>query len=238
MNRTVGKASWGDGKSDNNPQEGKRIPFLNFKEYNKSWKIRVVSEAPLRYYCHFTVDQNGKTVKVNCTLDETCPAFIEKQKTTCAGNLPQARYYLKVIDRAAQENPSEDNPAIKVIDVGKQIINAIGEYVDNPEYGDCRAYDITINKGPQGSMPLYTVTPARSNLPLTDEEKQLIAETEDKDHENFYDLESRIQPLSGDVVRKILGMEVKEVKPVAAAKKAEAKKSNDEDFDDLDWGDE
>lgn len=232
MNRTAGKVAWGETSTENQPQDdGKKIPFLNMGGFGKSWKLRVVSEEPLRYWCHFTTDKNGKTVKVNCTLDESCPVHIENTKTVCAGNQAQARYYVKVIDREDGE--------LKVLDVGKQIVNAIGDYINNPEYGHCKNYDITIKKGNRGDMPLYTVTPSRSNTPLTDDEVALVTNSETPDHEDYFDLESRIKPLSGDTVRKILGMEVEtkpELKEVSSA--PVSSQSSDDDFDDIDWGDD
>lgn len=243
MNRKVGKVSWDspDMKTNNSSnEETKKIPFLTMSGYGKSWKVRVVSEDPLRYYCHFTTDKSGKIVKVNCTLNDDCPVFIEKTKTPCAGNQPDTRYYLKVIDRAAQAKPRDDNPVIKVLDVGKQIINAIGEYISNPEYGHCLNYDITINKGEKGTMPLYTITPARQNTELTTEEQQLIANSEDPDHEDCIDLESRIQPLTGETVQKILGLEetATTVKKDKSTDKPVKKSASDEEFDDIDWDDE
>lgn len=234
MNRKVGKVAWSSPalNSNNSAEETKKLPFLDMKGWSKSWKGRVVSEDPLRYWCHFAVDKTGKKVKVNCTLDESCPVMVEKTKTPCGGLQAEARYYIKFLDRADEK--------IKVLDVGKQVVNAIGELIGNPDYGHCRNYDITINKGKEKDNPLYKVVPARSNTPLTEEEKQLIANTEDPDHEDFMDLEGRIQPLTGETVRKILGL----AEPVPTSKKegkvtpTSKTSAKDEEFDDIDWGDD
>jgi hypothetical protein len=238
MNRKVGKVAWSSPALNNNTtEETKKLPFLDMKGWNKSWKGRVVSEDPLRYWCHFTTDKTGKSVKVNCTLSDDCPVMIEKTKTPCGGLQAEARYYIKLLDRA--------DGKIKVLDVGKQVVNAIGELISNPEYGHCRNYDITINKGKEKDNPLYKVVPARSNAPLTAEEAQLVANTEDPDHEDFMDLEARIQPLTIETVRKILGLAEatasspkKEGKIIAAPAKTSSKNSKDEEFDDIDWGDD
>jgi hypothetical protein len=80
---------------------------------------------------------------------------------------------IHVLDRATGE--------IKLLDRGNGIFNAIKAYALNPEYGDPRNYDITItktdSKGNNDFQDIkYTVTPARSNAPLTEAEKALYEE--------------------------------------------------------------
>lgn len=227
MVRTAGKVSWGSDelKPTGGREEGKKIPFLQMSGNDKSWKVRVVSEDPIRYYCHFTQNSKGGTVKVNCTLDDQCPVSIEKTKTVCGGTQADARFYLKVIDRT--------DGTIKVLDVGKQIINGIGELIQNPEYGHCKNYDITINKGAKGSMPLYTVTAARQNTPITPEEQILIDNSGNSEHEDFIDLDQRAKPLGADAILKILGIEKS-----ATASKSKPASNDNEEFDDIEWGDE
>lgn len=212
MNRTSGKVSWGSPETapaSNNNEEGKKLPFLEMKGNNKSWKVRVVDDEPLMYWCHFTTNRNGGTAKVNCTLDSTCPVHVEKVKTACGGNHAEARFYLKAIDRS--------DGTVKVLDVGKQIINAIGGYIDNEDWGHCNGYDITIKKGAKGEMPLYKVEPSPKK-PLTPAEEQLIANSNDKEHEDHIDLESRIKPLTADTINKILG-NAESSKPVTTTTK-------------------
>lgn len=228
MNRTAGKVNWGSEelKPTGGREETKKIPFLQMSGNDKSWKVRIVSDDPLRYWCHFTQNTKGSTVKVNCTLNDQCPVNIEKTKTPCGGTQADARFYLKVIDKEDGE--------IKVLDVGKQIVNGIGELISNPEYGHCKNYDITINKGPKGSMPLYTVTAARQNTPITDEENVLIANSDNKEHEDYIDLEGRSQPLTAETLGKILGL-VEKTAAKPAAKEASGKS---EEFDDIQWGED
>ena len=213
MNRTSGKVSWrSPSTATSGAEEGKKVPFLTMSGYGKAWKVRVVSEEPLMYWCHFTTDKNGKTAKVNCTLDSTCPAYVEKVKTACGGNHAEARFYLKAIDRS--------DGTIKVLDVGKQIINAIGGYIENADWGHCGGYDITIKKGEKGAMPLYTVEPSPHKA-LSEAEIQLAANSESSDHEDFIDLESRIKPLTAETINKILGNAESALKgPTSSVKKA------------------
>ena len=198
MNRQVGKVSWDSPVVNINlpsREEGKKIPFINMNGYNKSWKVRVVSEEPLHYLCHFTTDKNGKPVKVNCSLTDDCPVNVERTKTTCRGSQAESRFYLKVIDR-------EDNK-VKVLDIGKQIVNAIGSLVSNPDWGHCKNYDVKIIKGKEGTNPLYKVEPSPHKA-LSADEEQLIADSDNSGHEDYIDLESRTKPNSVEVLNKIL----------------------------------
>lgn len=221
MNRKVGKVSWNSpalNTNNNNNEQTKKIPFLTMSGYGKSWRVRIVSEDPLRYWCHFTTDKNGQTAKVNCSLDENCPVHVEKTKSPCGGNQAEARFYLKALDRS--------DGTVRVLDVGKQIINGIGGYIDNPDWGHCKGYDVTIKKGDKGSMPLYTVAPSPAK-PLTEAELQLAADSEDPDHENFIDLESRIKPLTAETINKILkggDSTTSAAKPTAVTAASAAKK--------------
>lgn len=198
MNRQVGKVSWDSpvvNISSPSREEVKKIPFINMNGYNKSWKLRVVSEEPLHYLCHFTSDKTGKPVKVNCSLDENCPVMVEKTKSPCQGTQAESRFYLKVIDR-------EDNK-VKVLDVGRQIVNAIGSLIANPDWGHCKNYDIKIIKGKEGSNPLYKVEPSPHKA-LSSEEEQMVSNSDNTEHEDFIDLESRTKPTSVEVLNKIL----------------------------------
>lgn len=80
---------------------------------------------------------------------------------------------IHVLDRATGE--------VKLLDHGNGVFNAIKGFALNPEYGDPRNYDITITKTDtkgQGNFQdiKYTVTPARSNTPLTEAEQKLYEE--------------------------------------------------------------
>jgi hypothetical protein len=80
---------------------------------------------------------------------------------------------IHVLDRATGE--------VKLLDHGNGVFNAIKAFALNPEYGDPRNYDITITKTDtkgQGNFQdiKYSVTPARSNTPLTEAEKALYEE--------------------------------------------------------------
>lgn len=80
---------------------------------------------------------------------------------------------IHVLDRATGE--------VKLLDSGNGVFNAIKAFALNKEYGDPRQYDITITKTDtkgQGNFQdiKYSVTPARSNEPLTEAEQKLYEE--------------------------------------------------------------
>jgi hypothetical protein len=226
MNRKVETVDWSSSEGGTDIKETKPLPFLKLDGFSKSWKVRVVSEKPLKYWTHFTVGKNGQTVKVNCSLDDDCPVQIEKTKSACGGSQAEARFFVKIIDRSDGQ--------IKVLDVGKQIVNGIGDLVRNPEYGPCSEYDITISKGAKGDNPLYKITPARNNSPLSAEEVERIKNSENTNHADFIDLNSRAQPLASESIKKILGLESKKVSSTKPSK-AEAPAKAEEEFEDIDW---
>lgn len=194
-----GRVSWASVAEATTPpnkeKDTKPFPILEMKGNNKTFKVRVLDDEPTTYRCHFVIDRNGKSTKVNCTLDDSCPVVVEKTKSICAGVQGDRRFYLKVLDRS--------DSSIKVIDVGPQIINGIGQLIENSDWGPCNQYDVSIKKGAAGANPLYTISPSPKKE-LTEEELTLVANSEDSEHPDFIDLNSRVKPLAADVITKIL----------------------------------
>jgi hypothetical protein len=243
MSDTFGEVEWGSVEAPQPVQEKKSVPFLTLKEGDNF--VRLISPKPLQYKRHWVTDSNGRLAKVNCSLDEDCPVFIEKTKSQCKGEQGEKAYLFKILDRATGE--------IKVLDAGSQIVNAIGDWVQNPSYGVPTEYDINILRAKKSTpkkgepfKPLYTVE-AMEKAPLSIEEKQLVADSENPNHENFIDLKQRAQPLSADSIKKILSKDAgSKSKPAPKASKTNFTKasapvedrsssSDDENFDDIDW---
>lgn len=78
------------------------------------------------------------------------------------------KYVIHVLDRETGE--------VKLLEKGNGLFKEIKKYAMNPEYGDPRQYDITITRTGSGLNTEYTVTPARQNTPLTEEEIRLYEE--------------------------------------------------------------
>lgn len=75
---------------------------------------------------------------------------------------------IHVLDRATGE--------VKLLDKGNGVFKELKKYAMNPEYGDLRNYDITITMAgdPSDFQTIeYSVTPARSNSPITEAELAL-----------------------------------------------------------------
>jgi len=159
-------------------------------------KIRVLDEAPYFYQEFWSVKGNegkgtsipykgkGKDLLEKANFDFMDTVFKEaddkglkkgseaRKKHTKAGYDKQpfgklkSKYLIHVLDRADGQ--------IKLLDKGKGVFEALKKYAMNPEYGDLRNYDVTITRTGTGWMDTeYSVTPARSNTPLTDEEVAL-----------------------------------------------------------------
>ncbi|QHB48431.1 phosphoesterase [Geobacillus phage GBK1] len=79
------------------------------------------------------------------------------------------KYVIHVLDRATGE--------VKLLEKGNGLFKELKKYAVNPEYGDLRQYDVTITRKGSGLNTEYTVTPARQNTPLTDEEIRLYEES-------------------------------------------------------------
>lgn len=246
MNRQVGSVSW-SAPTEGAPrgEEGKKLPFLDMKDFNKSYKMRVVSDNPMMYHCHWVTSHEGRNVKVNCTLTKECPVVDSNTKTRCGGTSSQTRYYIKVLDRSDGQ--------IKVLDIGTQIFKQIVDLHLDDEWGHSKHYDITIKKGAKGDNPLYSVIPGVKK-PLSDDESELVRASSDPSDEAFIDLESRCKPLSADVINKILtGQDVEpkaragrtagQAQPQQAVRTAKptpppVSSKSEEDEDMIDWGDD
>lgn len=76
------------------------------------------------------------------------------------------KYVIHVLDRATGE--------VKLLDKGNGVFKELKKYAMNPEYGDLRNYDVTLTRKGTGFMDTeYSITPARSNTPLTPAEIEL-----------------------------------------------------------------
>lgn len=93
--------------------------------------------------------------------------FIPDQVTFPDGKTT-TKYNCWVIDRADGE--------VKMSSFSKSVILQLKTLVTNPEYAftDLPPYDITVNKTGTGLSTVFTVTPARNNNILTEEETKKV----------------------------------------------------------------
>lgn len=156
--------------------------FMNLEQGDN--EMRVLTK-PYQFVVHWVKDSSGTTRKIRCAI-ENCPLCKKGEKTQC-------RWYLGVLDRKSGQP--------RILEISSQIYLGIKKHVNNPKWGDVTAYDISINRGPKGSQPLYTVMGDPTKSPLTDAEKVLV--------KNFFervDIAKFTQPLTPEEVLEKMGV--------------------------------
>ena len=133
------------------------------------------------------------------------------EKLEDAGFKRQSKWFVKILDRKDDE--------FKVLEIGSQILNGIKALYKNKKWGDVRAYDVSIQKGPRGSQPLYTVTPNPKEK-LGSEFKEKYSAFEER-----LDMTKLTTPTTTSEVCSLLGWNPSEF----GAKKQDT--SNNDDFD-------
>jgi hypothetical protein len=142
-----------------NGGQGASIPFLGeadlMEQENQAFMKKIFKEA------------DAKKLKDKARKDFLRDEGYKKQPW----NKVREKHIIHVLDRATGE--------VKLLDKGNGIFGKIKKLALNAEYGDPRQYDITITMtGDSKDFTTieYTVTPARSNTPLTEAEAKLYEE--------------------------------------------------------------
>lgn len=117
--------------------------FLKIEEGENT--VRVMSN-PIPYSIHW-LENNGKKKKFNSPADN--PALVRRLED--AGFKKKQSYFLKVLDRKTEK--------YKILEIGPQIFNGIKTLYSNKKWGKLSGYDISINRAPKGTQPLYSVSP-------------------------------------------------------------------------------
>lgn len=167
---------WGTLKKPKGPGGNKDIQRI---KYGETTRVRFIGDV-LPRYVYWVTNNEGKRVPQECiSFDReteqfstsTADPFHEISSDLYDEN-PAFSYVTNVIDRADGE--------IKLMDLKLTVYRQIVDLATNPEYGNPadeeNGYDITIKKEKTGPLPQnvkYSVTPGRSNTPLTDEEKAM-----------------------------------------------------------------
>ena len=200
---TVGSTENTGSNNGGAPREEDKLDFLSTPEGDT--KIRIMDEAPYFYQGFWATKGNGAAngngngtfvpykgkgidllekantefmAKVFKAADEKGlkNGSPERKKFLKANGYDKQpygklknKYIIHVIDRADGQ--------LKLLDAGAGIFEELKKYAVNPEYGDLREYDVTITRKGTGWMDTeYSVTPARSNTPRTDDEIKLYEE--------------------------------------------------------------
>lgn len=180
--------SWDDADTNSGAND-----FMNLKEGDNV--VRVVTN-PYQFFVSWVKDQSGVNRKIRSAI-ENCPLVK-------AGYTPKPRWYVGVLDR------SSGLP--KILEIPSTVFNAIKNYVNDPDWGDVRQYDLNIKRGPKGTPPaqLYSVMPKRPK-PLTSEEKALLAAFQER-----VDINKFVKPPTPEEVAEKLGVVLGDEQPKVA----------------------
>ncbi len=136
-----GEVDWNSGDAGSG---GKKAEFMKLTEGSNV--VRIMAN-PIQYYVHWLELPDGSRKKLNSPVDS--PDLVRKLED--AGFGKKASWLVKVLDRK--------DDTFKILEIGSQIYNGVKALFNNPKWGKVTQYDVTINKGPKGAQPLYTVTP-------------------------------------------------------------------------------
>jgi len=179
--------------------------FMRLEEGENT--VRVMGN-PVQFYIHWVVTTDGARRKVNSPV--ASPELVRRLEDS--GFKRQPRWLIKVLDRT--------DDSFRLLEVGPQIYNAIKALYNNSRWGKVTAYDVTINKGPKGTQPLYSVTPNPKEA-LSADFKARFMEFNDR-----VNMEKLIQPSTAEHVCETMGWSATET----AASTADAV-ADDGDFD-------
>jgi hypothetical protein len=166
------------------PKGGGKNDFLRLKEGENV--VRIMGN-PVQSYIHWVTLPDGAQRKIVSPANS--PALIKKLEE--AGFRRQPNWILKVLDR------SDDQ--FKLLEIGNQIYKGIQTLFNNPKWGKVTGYDISINRGPKGQQPLYSVTPNPKES-LESNFKQKFIDFNDR-----VNIDKLIAPMPAEEVAKMLG---------------------------------
>jgi hypothetical protein len=178
----------------------------NFMRMEEGENLVRVMGNPVQFYIHWVVTPDGSRRKVNSPIDS--PELIRRLEDS--GFKRQARWLVKVLDRTDDE--------FRVLEVGPQIYNGIKSLYNNSRWGKVTQYDLSINKGPKGTQPLYGVTPNPKEALSADFKSKFVA------FNDRVDVDKVITPATSAEVCDVMGWSASE--PVATSEAV-----SDEDFD-------
>ena len=184
---TFGEVDWNNGDAGNTGGDRPEVPFLRLSQGKN--KVRIMSN-PLQTYIHWVENTEGKRRPFGSPIED--PALVQQLED--AGFARKRSWYLKVLDRMDGE--------FKVLQIGPQIYNGIKGLYNDEDWGPVTKYDITINRGPKGSQPLYSVLPSNKN-PLEDN----FVGSWEAFEEVYGDLSRLTQPAKPERVREFMGWE-------------------------------
>ncbi len=190
----------------NSADSGGKSDFMRLEDGENL--VRVMGN-PVQFYVHWVTTPDGSKRKINSPVDT--PELVRRLEDV--GFRRQARWLIKVLDRTDDE--------FRILEVGPQIYNGIKALYNNTRWGKVTGYDVSVNKGPKGSQPLYGITP-NPKEPLPSEMKDGFVAFNDR-----VNVEKLITPSTAEEVCDVLGWDSGEYSGGAT----EAASEEDFDFD-------
>lgn len=161
-----------------------KTDFMRLKEGENV--VRIMGN-PVQSYIHWVTLPDGAQRKI--VSPSNSPALVKKLEE--AGFRRQPNWIIKILDRSDNE--------FKLMEIGNQIYKGIQMLFNNAKWGKVTGYDISINRGPKGQQPLYSVTPnPKESLESTFKAK--FVEFNDK-----VNIDRMISPMPSEEIAKMLG---------------------------------
>jgi hypothetical protein len=181
MNK-IGEQSWQSAKSGSGSDGAQKDNFLRLSPGSNVVRILTL---PHEYYQHKLVVEGGKRwgYRIGCGSPENNIDCAVCQR----GDKPKRRWFLGVIDRKTGQ--------YKVLDIGWSVYSNILTYVNDPDWGDCSAYDVDIIVNPHSGPQDYYKTAPKPKKPLSEEDLRLKAENPTEN------LNKRCQPWTAERIQ-------------------------------------
>jgi hypothetical protein len=167
------------------PKGGGKSDYMRLKEGENV--VRIMGN-PVQTYIHWVTLPDGTQRKI--VSPSNSPALVKKLEE--AGFRRQPNWIIKVLDRSDDE--------FKLLEIGNQIYKGIQTLFNNPKWGKVTGYDISVNRGPKGQQPLYSVTPNPKES-LESSFKQKFIDFNDR-----INIDKLVSPMPAEEISKMLGL--------------------------------
>ncbi len=184
-NMVFGEVDWNSADSESSQKS-------DFARLTEGENIVRVMGNPVQFYIHWVTGPDGTKGKINSPANH--PELVRRLEDS--GFKRQARWFVKILDRTDDE--------FRLLEIGPQIYNGIKSLYNNSRWGKVTAYDITVNRGPKGQQPLYSVTPNPKEA-LSSDFKSKFVEFNDR-----VNLEKLITPATSEAVAAKMGWSLSE----------------------------
>lgn len=204
-----GEIDWNEADLPSPKGQGGKNDYMRLKEGENV--VRIMGN-PIQTYIHWVTLPDGTQRKI--VSPSSSPSLVKRLEE--AGFRRQPNWIIKVLDRTDDE--------FRLLEIGNQIYKGIQTLFNNPKWGKVTGYDISINRGPKGQQPLYSVTPNPKEA-LEGTFKQKFVDFSDR-----INLDKMTTPMPSEEISRMLGWSDDEDN-TPATKSASSSKSSKFDFD-------